>query len=78
VNPQHICRAHDLRWDEQLQDYLDDRLVDRDLAELETHLSLCAPCCTRRDDLRSIIERPGLDTAFDRRLLALVDAQPHS
>jgi anti-sigma factor RsiW len=76
-------RTHELRWDSLLQDCLDDSLDADARAELEAHLTGCTPCSHRQADLRRIdqalcarLGHPRLDESFDRRLLALVDAQP--
>jgi len=44
-------------WTDQLSDYLDDELQERERAALEAHLRECAACTAVLSDLQRIVER---------------------
>src|SRR2546421_5312629 len=44
-------------WTDQLSDYLDDELQERERDALEAHLRGCAACTTVLNDLQRIVER---------------------
>jgi anti-sigma factor RsiW len=72
---------HQLEWNDRLQDWLDGDLSAADEAALQAHMTDCALCRARADELRELdfnlsaaAPRLALDDAFDARLFAQIDA----
>lgn len=73
--------AEHSKWDDSLQDWLDGALNSADLAAFEAHLAHCAQCQQSMGDFEEldaalIDSAPALqlDTAFDQKLFAQIDA----
>jgi len=73
--------THLSEWNDRLQDWLDGDLSAADEAALQAHMTDCAMCRARADELReldfnlaSAAPRLSLDAAFDARLFARIDA----
>ena len=43
------------KYQNLLSDLIDGSLTPRDCAEVEAHLSACAPCAEAREDLKAIV-----------------------
>jgi anti-sigma factor RsiW len=72
---------HHLEWNDRLQDWLDGDLSATDEAALQAHMADCVLCRARAEELRELdfnlstaAPRLALDTAFDARLFAQIDA----
>jgi anti-sigma factor RsiW len=74
-------REHDLAWNDRLQDWLDGDLDPTEAATLQAHMSGCASCRARAEELQALdrslvsaLPRLALDDAFDARIFAQLDA----
>ena len=75
-----MTTPHDIQWDERLQDWLDGDLDAADTAALQAHMSDCAACRARADELqtldrnlRNAAPRLALDDSFDAKIFAQLD-----
>jgi anti-sigma factor RsiW len=75
------ARDHLLAWNDRLQDWLDGDLDAADAATLQAHMTGCAMCRARAEELRELdrslfgaAPRLALDDAFDAKLFAQIDA----
>ena len=72
---------HSQEWNDRLQDWLDGELNSADTAAFEAHLKACADCQQSVAELEELdtalvaaSPRLQLDTAFDARLFAKIEA----
>ena len=72
---------HELAWNDRLQDWLDGDLDAADTVALQAHISDCALCRARAEELqaldrslRSAAPQLALDEAFDAKIFAQLDA----
>jgi len=72
---------HHLEWNDRLQDWLDGDLSDADAAALQAHMTDCALCNARAEELQELDRSLAgtaphltLDAAFDAKLFAQIDA----
>lgn len=79
--PSSAAQEHHLEWNDRLQDWLDGDFDGADAAALEAHMAGCALCSARAEQLQeldsslvSAAPRLALDSAFDAKLFAQLDA----
>lgn len=82
MTPQEV---HALAWSDRLQDWLDGDVEPAGRALVESHIASCEQCSARAADLRALddalrVAAPplALDSAFDARLFAQIDAMDGS
>lgn len=84
TNPS-AAHEHHLEWNDRLQDWLDGDLHTADAAALQAHMADCPLCRARADELQeldrsltSAAPRLALDSAFDAKIFAQIDAVDES
>jgi anti-sigma factor RsiW len=80
ANPS-VAHEHELAWNDRLQDWLDGDLDAADTVALQAHISDCALCRARAEELqaldrslRSAAPRLALDETFDAKIFAQIEA----
>jgi anti-sigma factor RsiW len=75
-----MTTPHDIEWNDRLQDWLDGDLDAADAAALQAHMTDCAACHARAEELqaldrslRSAAPRMALDDSFDAKIFAQLD-----
>lgn len=77
----HELEHHDEAWNDRLQDLLDGDVSRAERADIESHVATCPRCRLRFVQLKRLdgklaahLGAPRLDAAFDRQVLARINA----